>query len=432
MSGNGEPTLEELFPHLAPALRGMEGRAGVDSLRGDPEHHGVTDDDISAYFADRLNGNGRTLAPVVSGQVPVGPTFRSGTTGVAPKGGMEDGPDAQQGSPTHPTQPVQQSSNDSQDGLPQDDDQAGSTPAGTAPETTDDQDDTDLGEAGEGGDQSGTGGDGTLQPPPPPAPPELIDLGDGVVVPRERVLAYEEFNARLADDPTLRSLIQEYVTTGRVPGRGDEGVAPTPQATTPSAPAPTPYDNPPADYADDPAFMAIWEANKAAYNAQQATIAQLIQAQQFTQQRDAEAEQQRNVAIVNQAAEAFKTARGLTDDDVMKLRTTAARLNVVDSLLSGIDPLTGAPSNPDPIQAVQRALEIAYYSMPEYRNRDITNAQQQQRDEKKRKAKVGSLSGSSGSVPRTTPAPTTPEGNRAAMLAEVGQMMNGSWTGDNQ
>lgn len=434
-----EPTLDELFPNLAPVLRGMEGRAGVDTLRADPEHSGVTDADISAYFAHRLNGGGRTIAPVVSGQVPVGPTFRSGTTGAPPVGGMEDGPVNQadvpatpprQGNqPPNPSPPVQpaempqpfQTEGDGQDG---NDDKTDSTPDGTAPGSTDDLQD---GAAGAGDE----GGAGVLAPP---APPSVIDLGDGVVVPRDRILAYEQFNERLAQDPQLAQLIQEYVTTGRVPGRGDGGGqgVPGPQSGQPaaSAPAASPFDNPPADFVDDPAFMAVWEANRAAYNAQQATINQLAQSQQLAMQQQAQEQQQRNIAIVNQASEAFKASRNLTDDDVMKLRATAARLNVLDSLLSGIDPLTGAPSSPDPISAVQRSLEIAYYSLPEYRARDLTNSQQQQTQERRRKAKVGSLSGSSGSVPRSTPAPTTPEGNRAAMLSEVGAMMNGSWTGE--
>lgn len=450
---DAEPTLEELFPTLAPALRGMEGAAGrPDTLRGDPEHHGVTDADIESYFTNRLNGVGRTLAPVVPGQVPVGPTFRSGSTGAPPQGGVEAGgpgdeparasadtpatPPRQANQPPNPSPPVQpaempqpfQTEGDGQDG---DDEQDPSTPDGTAPDSTDDQ------VAGSG---AGEGGAGSA-PVTPPAP-QFVEVnvnGQAVQVPVDRVLAYEEFNARLAADPNLQRIIQEYVTTGRVSGQnvGEGGIVPAAQPS----PAPqqqqaqSPFANPPEEFQDDPALMALWRAQEAAYNANQSQIAALVQAQQAQQQQAMVEAQRRNEQYAEAGVAQFHTRYNtLSAEEVAQLRGVAARMNVIPSLLSGIDPVTGGVAPTDPIRVVERAMEIAYNTIPEYRTRETqqatTAAQQQAAQANQRKRKAGSLSGSSGSVPRTTPAPTTPQGQRQAMLAEVGEMMAGTWTGN--
>jgi hypothetical protein len=128
------------------------------------------------------------------------------------------------------------------------------------------------------------------------------------------------------------------------------------------------------------------------------------------------------------ASTAFAKEHSLNADDIEGLSRVAARLGVLPQLMSGVDPVTGAPSPPDPIKAFDRALEIAMLSVPEYRDREFRRSVETQQQQAQHKKLLGAVGGSSGSVARTNPPPKpgTPEAKRA-MLAEVGAMMNGEW-----
>jgi hypothetical protein len=67
---------------------------------------------------------------------------------------------------------------------------------------------------------------------------------------------------------------------------------------------------------------------------------------------------------------------------------------------------------------------------PETRTFEIRREFQRRNEDIKRKQKLAGVSGSSGSVPRTVPAPQpgTPE-SEAALMREVKEMMDGTWTG---
>jgi hypothetical protein len=129
------------------------------------------------------------------------------------------------------------------------------------------------------------------------------------------------------------------------------------------------------------------------------------------------------------AADSFAKAHTIDRQEVDKLSQIAARLGVLPQLMSGIDPITGAPTTPDPLKAFDRALEIAMLSVPEYRDREFRRSVQSQQDEAKKRKLLGAVGGTSGSVARVTTPPKagSPEA-RKAMLAEVGSMLQGDWS----
>lgn len=409
-----ELDLNELFPNLANYFDGGS-NSGGSSVPA--EHGGVTDEQVQAYFQQRM---GRTLNPVNSSANPNVPLqFRSGTTAPAPTPGWDGPPPArsqqdvpatgpnENAPPSTPAElphPFQEGENE--DSPP--DDSQGNSPQGAAPTGTD------------------------------TSPPAVIDLGDGRQISRELVDAYEQFNARLAQDPELQALITDYLSGSvrRPVPENEGGGAVGPPAGSAVLP-PSPYDTPPPDLdLSDPVIATMWNANKTAWEQQQAFLRQQQEAiSQLTgvvqQQYNEQAERARrdNEAVIAMAAQSFAKDHALSDDEVKQLRMIAGRMNILPTLMSGVDPITGAPSTPDPAKAVQRALEIAYFSNPEYRAKEFARQQDQAKEGQRRKAKASSLSGSSGSSPRSTPAPTTPESKRAAMVAEVAAMLNGSWSG---
>jgi len=127
----------------------------------------------------------------------------------------------------------------------------------------------------------------------------------------------------------------------------------------------------------------------------------------------------------------FGTDYSLPPNVLQQVRETAARLGAANSYMNGVHPVTGLPVRPDPAEAVRTALNIAYRSTPSAidleQQRTIQRAQQQA-EHRQRLAGVG---GSSASVPRTPPQPTNPTDRKTAMISEVGEMLNGSWTGGN-
>ena len=129
------------------------------------------------------------------------------------------------------------------------------------------------------------------------------------------------------------------------------------------------------------------------------------------------------------AASSFAKDNNLQREEVDYLSQVAARLGVLPQLMQGIDPVTGSPVRVDEIGAMQRALEIAMYQVPEYRDRAFRTSVENMRQENEKRKKLGAVGGSSGSVARTTapPKPGSPEAKRE-MLQEVGAMLSGDWS----
>lgn len=136
-------------------------------------------------------------------------------------------------------------------------------------------------------------------------------------------------------------------------------------------------------------------------------------------------QQQEYGATVNRAVASYKTQHSLSDTEIGELREIASRLEVLPSLMKGVDPITGAPVPVDALTAVERALDIAYWNTPKFRDREFQTKVVERAKDTKRKQKAGSLSGSSGSNPRT-PTPRVPKDNvdmRQMVAANLSQLM---------
>ena len=131
--------------------------------------------------------------------------------------------------------------------------------------------------------------------------------------------------------------------------------------------------------------------------------------QQQTQQH---ALAQQNQKHVETAQAQFATAYDLSNEEVHRLATEAARLNIVPALLQE----TG-----DPIRAVERALEIVYLQSENGREREFNKRVAATESDAARKRKMASVGGSAGSVPRqdSDAVPGDAAGRRSAMVNEI-------------
>lgn len=283
------------------------------------------------------------------------------------------------------------------------------------------------------------------QPPQQPPPPETEQViigqnenGTPITVPISRLQAYAQFDEEFQSDSGLRQAVLDYYAQqglgSPVPpttGVGTEMVPQSPPAPQPSPsptyPAPFPDSQPqvpPGVDIDDPNVQFLVQQNQQL----QQQIQMLAGGVQHTVQQQQAREQAEHNSMINRAMTSFKDQRGLDDTQMETVRMAAARLNVLPSLMAGVDPITGTPTKPDPLTALDRAFEIAYMQIPEFRTREFGRVIQQRVTDNRRKQKLAGLSGSSGSVPRTSPAPTDAPGRRAAMIDEIRQMQNGEWS----
>ncbi len=143
---------------------------------------------------------------------------------------------------------------------------------------------------------------------------------------------------------------------------------------------------------DDPAQMAMWTR-------------QLELERQVSQIAGNQAQIAKQQAVARATADAetgistFRTLHPeLSEDDITKLRTHAAALDIIDGLAR-------TRSGPD---AVLKALDIAYWDHPEFRARAVAEPTPKQRkaaESAERKGKLNALGGSSGSAARTESKP---------------------------
>ena len=277
------------------------------------------------------------------------------------------------------------------------------------------------------GDDDGDGdGEDDSEPFTPPNlsdEEEYVQLGEQRI-PRRVVEAYQRFDEAFQSDPGLRALVSAYLQSGTVPA---QLVQPSPQQPQSAQQQPSQQFQPPVDLdLDDPATRTLWEAHVATQRRLDAITAHLQ-----TQQQQTQAEQMgRSQALVNRAVKSFQTQHNLTDEETQRLCGMVQRSNLIESFMRTPDPINGTPQRPDPLRAVEQSLDVMFHYAPEFRNRTVAVAEQQRRETSRKKAKLSSLSPrSGGSQSRKTPAPTDEAGRRAAMVAEVGEMMAGTWSG---
>jgi hypothetical protein len=121
-------------------------------------------------------------------------------------------------------------------------------------------------------------------------------------------------------------------------------------------------------------------------------------------------------AAVLEGQQRFAKQWGLTDQEIEDLSNVAARLGVVAQL---------AQQTGDMTTAVERALELAMWSEPAWRERALRAQEASEAAERERQRKASSLAGSAATISGSMNAPQTPEARREAMVAEIAEALRG-------
>jgi len=330
------------------------------------EHGGVTDLDLEQFFAEHPDF--QTLAPI-------GP--RDSDPAGEPDGGTEG---SEPSSPEPSAPPVEPA--------PEEETPAEEPPAEPAePES----------------------------PAPEETPSDFLEL-EGVRYPQSQIAAAARFQQQLATDPNLQQLITNYLAGA--PAQVEHPASPVGDGSAPTGP-------PPDLDLDDPSVAALYRL----YQTQTEQLNQLQYGINLTANQQIESQRQQVASVYSLAAAKFGEDHGLDAKDVETLSRVGARMNLMESLSQGMDPITGTPGPKDLSLAFNRALEIAMYSVPEYRDREFRRSVSSQREEAQKRKLLGAVGGSSGSTPRTqqAPAPGTPAARRE-MVKEVAAMLNGDWS----
>lgn len=121
-------------------------------------------------------------------------------------------------------------------------------------------------------------------------------------------------------------------------------------------------------------------------------------------------------AAVLEGQQRFAKQWGLTDQEIEDLSNVAARLGVVAQL---------AQQTGDMTTAVERALELAMWSEPTWRERALRAQEASEAAERERQRKASSLAGGAATISGSMNAPQTPEARREAMVAEIAEALRG-------
>jgi hypothetical protein len=270
-------------------------------------------------------------------------------------------------------------------------------------------------------------------PPPPPAaeylpPPGLAPEPPPAPEAPSRQQGIEQLVSLWDSDPQLRHLVAGYLTTGQPPGPAGPP-PPVPAAGPPPTAYPQYPQSQPADLDEyaDPALRALYQRNEELA----ARVDALAQTQRFNEEQQTRQQIAHYEQVVEGVVSKFASDYSIPAGIIQEVRQTAARLGAANSYMNGVHPVTGLPVRPDPAEAVRTALSVAYYATPSARALEEQRVVARAQADQTRKQKLAGVGGSSASVPRNPPAPTDPAGRRDAMTREVGEMLNGSWTGGN-
>ena len=261
--------------------------------------------------------------------------------------------------------------------------------------------------------------------PEVPTPDLAWSWDDGLTIDREKARNLALFDAWLEANPALAERLAG-VAQGEydvVPLEGRGVPANKPTTTIPTTPANI-ADQVPEDIdLDDPVQRRIWNELQATKQliAQQGELLNQ-HAQQINQST-----QQTTAALVERITEDYRAKNELTPEEVTVIRKKAALL--IPEFVNPIDLETGLPRKVDPVHAIEQALDAAKWSIPEFRNKALNELAKAQLEDLRKKSKLTSLGGSSGSVPRKATTPTTEEERRQAMIAEVAAEMSGGHSG---
>lgn len=272
----------------------------------------------------------------------------------------------------------------------------------------------DIFQTGETG--SGDSGEtGSVEPESPESetitPPESSDSvdelwawDDGFKLTKDQARSYAELEAYLYANPDKAKILSEALSGGESQPTQPQG---SPESTSPTEIS--------IDEFTSPEVRQLYEA----YQATQQELKTLQGTTSNVESYVATQQEQTANSLMNRATVSFKEQFKVSDEELDSLKGVAARLNVLPSLMSPVDPITGQARRVDPLAAIEEALTIAYWQIPEFRTRAISSEVDSHNKDRARKARISSLQGSSGSIPRENPTPTTQDERRTAMIAEV-------------
>lgn len=279
--------------------------------------------------------------------------------------------------------------------------------------------------------------DETEQPPAPPGaaveeephvpagPPtvtedEYLDIGDARI-PANEAANVAQLYRWMREFPGQAAQFAEYLA-------GNYQIVPTEQVTQvqPGAPIPepTPQTAPvgPADGESDDDWVFVPDSLRTRIAEMETHLQQqqAILAQQYAAQQAA-LEQQQIAALssaIDTAVSTFQQRYELDDESTLALKTRAGQLGLAGRL---------AEQYGDPVRGVFEAMEFVYNADPAFRDRETARQIEEQTAAAERQRKLASLSGGSGTAPRVSPTPSTPEARREAMIDEIrAQLAQGS------
>lgn len=260
------------------------------------------------------------------------------------------------------------------------------------------------------------GGDATEEVEPEPAYELTIQTESGpqtVQLTQAQVQSYYLFEQRLAQDKALAEYLANFDPdkSNSAPSPGAEGQHG--DSTPPAGPSLDDLDM------DDPNVAFLVKQ----YQDLQRSLDEIKQGVTRHDTVINTQAQQQAQSIVTKVTGDFKTAHDLNDEEIQNLSSIAARTGVINTYMAGIHPITGLPVPPDPIQAMNLALDMALHSTPEFREKENRRILNQQRQERSRANKASALSGNSGSSPRGNPVPKNDAERRSLMVQEVAAEM---------
>lgn len=248
------------------------------------------------------------------------------------------------------------------------------------------------------------------EPTEQPSEEDAFQVAPGVSLPKDVALSYAQFDALLRNDPELFRLINETVQ-GRRAG--------APSATQPTAPPAPSLPEITIDEYTDPNLRALYETARAQQQYITDLNARLQQVSDVTITREREEFQ----SLLQTTRENFSRQHSLTRAQMDQVQATAERLNVVPSLMRGVDPITGTVAPRDRASALSRAFDIAFNYIPEFREKALAEAVQARAKSSRRKQKLAGVSGSGGGMPKSEPVPSNERERRLAMIKEVAEAM---------
>jgi hypothetical protein len=279
----------------------------------------------------------------------------------------------------------------------------------TAP-TEEEEEEPDAGDSAPGTEQDepsapgpGTEPEGEEEPAQAGEPAPVVPSSDftgyrfddlGVVIDEQAARIYAETDYRLRNDPAFLEAFQRALGLGGQPS-GEQAAPPAPAST------PDPYDRP-EEYA-----AWIREQTRQEILKELAPHLGRVDAHdRFIQDQG----RQTAARIVESVVTSFQTDKGLTAEEMKEIR--------------GIAQIK--PGDPDPYHQVQEAFEVAYWSIPRFREKALTEERARWEEDRKRQKKLAAVTGNSGSVPRTPPEPRNVDERKAGLRAAVEEIWRGN------